>query len=469
MAHTQIRRIQSHLSRWPIPDSLRPIIHRVSLLAIDVLRSDVLKQASAMAYVTLLSLIPSLVAIFSIISLFSPLFLGERNLIAEMKSWVLTHLAAGSGENVVQYLDEMLQRLDLKTIGWSSFASVLVTLVMLLRQIEIALNNIWQIKKPRNVFVRFMYFWTFLTLVMLGIGALVGLSIPAELKKVVNPSAIVESKTLFDTLLKFCFSFGASFLFFFLLYKVIPNCKVRSKPAIIGALFSAVVINEVSYLYGLFVRDSDNYKTIYGAMAQLPIFLMWLYVSWSIILLGALLAWRMQEGFPSIDIHDSLDDHCDFRSKYRNLRIKSDLPLIALVAVCKRFIEGHNRGLSSQEFALSVEIPDTWAADTFAYLIELEFIHPSQPHTTPSTKNPIAPSFSDSYNADTPCYPSFLPSQMSLPYITERISASYDEWLQRFKGKKWENMREILFPLHTPRNEESTNLHDLAMVTPLNL
>jgi membrane protein len=442
----------------------------VSVIVFDALRSDFLKQASAMAYVTLLSLIPSLVAIFCVFSLFTPLFLGQKNLVDEIKNLVLTHLAAGSGENVVRYLDEMLQKLDLKTIGWSSFASVLVTLIMLLRQIEIALNNIWQIKKSRNVFMRFMYFWTFLTLLMLGIGAIVGLSIPKGLKKLVNPQMIVETQAFYTPILKSIVSLCGSWIFFFLLYKVIPNCKVHSRPAAIGALISAILITEGGFLYGLFVRDSDNYKTIYGAMAQLPVFLMWLYLCWSIILLGALISWRIQEGFPKINFHEALDFPQNAAEKYRNLKIKLTLPYLALLSISKRFIEGNQDGLSSQDFAHHYDIPVSWAQDAFEYLIELGYIHPSFHHnSSKSQRRKISAHLSTSYEAGDPFYPSRLPSGVEIDHLSEQLSQSFGQWLSEKEEKLPSTTSEALMQMTFSGDAKHGNLHDLISKINLSL
>lgn len=469
MALTLIKRIHSRLDRWPVPHWLRKIIHVVSVIHIDALRSDLLKQASAMAYVTLLSLIPSLVAIFCVFSLFTPLFLGQTNLVDSIKNWVLTHLAAGSGDNVVQYLDQMLQKLDLKTIGWSSFASVLVTLILLLRQIEIALNNIWQIKKSRNVFVRFMYFWTFLTLLMLGIGAVVGLSLPKGLAKLMNPQKIVETQTFYAPFLKGSVSIGASWIFFFLLYKIIPNCKVSSKPAALGALISAILINEGGFLYGLFVRDSDNYKTIYGAMAQLPIFLMWLYLCWSIILLGALIAWRIQEGFPMINSHTTLDDPQSPSENYRNLKIKMTLPYLALLTISKRFIEGNQSGLSSQDFAHHFDIPISWAQDAFEYLTDLGYIHPSHQTTAGSHRPKLPAHLLTSYGAGDPYYPSRLPSQVEIDQLAENLSGSFSQWLSENEDKLPFLTSEALLHMTFSGISQRGNLHDLVVKTQLSL
>lgn len=297
----QIKRLWTHLEQWTLTPFLQKLIRLGAVIYSDSMRCDLLTQASAMAYVTLISLIPSLVAIFCVFSLFTPLFMGQRDPIQELQTFILSNLASGSGSSAVAYLKQMLDDIDLKTIGLSSFISVLLTLILLLRQIEITINEIWFVKKLRNPFVRFIYFLTFLILTMLAVGALIGLSIPNQFHHLIPPQSSTAPSSELPPLLQWLLSFSAATLFFFLLYKFIPHCKVKTRSAMVGALVAALLIHLGSYFYGLFVRNSASYKTLYGALAQLPIFLTWLYVCWTIILLGALISWRVHEGFPDLD------------------------------------------------------------------------------------------------------------------------------------------------------------------------
>ncbi len=437
MANSPIKRIRTSLENWHIPAPLRKPIYWGQVIFADTLRSDLLSQASAMAYVTLLSLIPSLVAIFSIFSLFSLLFLGDIDPIQEIKSLILSNLAPGSGKTAVSYLEQMLDKLDLKTIGWSSFASVLVTLILLLRKIEIAINQIWYIQKLRNPLVRFIYFWTFMTLGMLGVAAVVGLSVPHQIQKVINPNDMGLPASETHSFLEMSITFSTSTLFFFLLYKIIPNCKVTAKAAAIGALVAAVLINQGGYLYGIFVSDSANYKTLYGALAQLPIFLMWLYVAWSIILLGALISWRVQEGFPSLTATSTLESAKNPQHHYRNLGIRNSLPVLALMAISRHFLEGTGRGLSSQQFAHHFGVPTSWAFEAFVLLNTKEFIH-----ATKSGKELV-----DQFEPADPCVPAFPPDKTLVKDIVASLESGLDQWFLDHRDKITQPVQTILLNL----------------------
>jgi membrane protein len=352
------------------PHGARRPLFVIMTLVQDLIRCDLMKQASAMAYVTLLSLIPSLVAIFCVLSIFSPLLnTGPTSLVEELRGFVLHNLAAGSGEAVVNYLDEMLANLDLSRIGWSSFASVLVTLILLLRQIEEALNRIWLVHKGRNVFTRFMYFWTFLTLGTVMLAVALGVSSGFNLAKLLSLKEQTESGPF-----GWVAGLSGAYMFFFFLYKVVPNCYVKSKNAAVGALLSAVLLSVASWGYGTFIIGAKSYRTLYGALALLPLFLMWLYICWIIILLGSLVSWRIQEGFPDDDDKDALDHAKTPADRQRNLQIQATLPLVALVAIYREFQQGAGKGPTGQELAHTLRLPLTWVCEALEGLQAFGYI-----------------------------------------------------------------------------------------------
>ncbi len=100
--------------------------------------------------------------------------------------------------------------------------------------------------------------------------------------------------------------FFATWIFFALLYKVGPNTSVETKPAIAGASFTAIVLGLAGRLYTWYASNIINYEAIYGALAAVPLFLLWLYILWVICLFGSLLAWRLQQGFQSSELWNAL-------------------------------------------------------------------------------------------------------------------------------------------------------------------
>lgn len=409
-------------------------------LAKDMLHRDLFKQASAMAYVTLLSLIPSLVAIFCVLSLFSPLMSGG-NFIGTIRDFILKNLASGTGESAVAYLDNMIKSLDLATIGWSSFSSVLVTLILLLRQIEEALNRIWLITKGRNVFTRFMYFWTFLTLGIVVLATTVGMSAGFNFKKYLSvTTAQAESNTALSFLLAYC----GSFLFFFFMYKVVPNCRVQSRNAAAGAAASGLILGLAGWGYGLFVGNSGNYQTIYGALAALPLFLTWLYICWIIILFGAVLSWRIQEGFPSSAAatgSSGLEVTQDTTEQWRNLQLKTMLPKIALLATYKNFQHGSGKGISPQDLGHQLNLPVDWIRAAMDTLASMGFVVSSQPAVTDLLALDI--------NSTESFFPAFPADKLDLRRINQTLETPRDEWIQTWLPDLPEDLKGMLASITT--------------------
>src|SRR5690606_19418926 len=130
------------------------------------------------------------------------------------------NLAAGSGAAVVTKLEEMMAGMNLSSVGLTSFAVMLFTLILLLKQIEESLNRVWLVRKARNMFTRVMYFWTFMTLGMAAVALILSMS-GFSLENILSEASADNSGIIPSLLALF-----AGFVFFFLLFKFVPNTNV---------------------------------------------------------------------------------------------------------------------------------------------------------------------------------------------------------------------------------------------------
>jgi membrane protein len=363
-------------SRFRVQGQLK---YTASVLWEDVVRCDLLKQASAMAYITLFSLVPSLAAVFTVISLFTPLLGSNSHLMNSLRGFILQNLAAGSGSQVVDYLEHFLGQLDLKKIGITSFAGIVFTLILLLRQIEQALNRIWLVRQDRNAVTRFVYFWTFLTLGVFAGSIVIGVVSGYRIQSFINVSAVVGSQTYAMQFLSSVLTWCIWVAFFFLAYKVIPNCPVGRKEAMTGALVAGTLLHQGGRLYGIYASNFTTYKNIYGALAAIPVFLFWIYICWAIILFGALIAWRMQQGFPKDESEDTVDKITQPMDRIRNLRIQEMLPLAILIVVHKNFDAGTARPVTVEDLVHRSKLPQDWIMDACEALMQLGLIAEAQP------------------------------------------------------------------------------------------
>jgi membrane protein len=362
-------------SRWP--SWAHVCFHYINIYWQDASRSQLTTQASAMAYVTLFSLVPSLAAIFTLLGLFLPMLGDNSNLMNEGRQFLFKYLATGSGTLVVEHLEKFISDLNLRRIGASAFVGLLVTLVILLHQIEDAFNRIWMIGQARKTLTRFIYFWLFITLGMFSISILIGLSTNYSAtafitKKTLAAADRAESVPILSMLFNWAF---VSFIFF-LAYKVIPNCEVRSRAARVGALVAGTLFYVISKWYGAYVTSFASYKTIYGTLAAIPIFLLWIYLCWVILLSGALFAWRWQTGWPPLHEEKTLESTDTCADGQRNLGIRTILPSITLLAIYERFRDGKPTDVTS--IVEDLKLPFGWVHESIEFLKESGLVATAQ-------------------------------------------------------------------------------------------
>lgn len=400
--------------------SFKWIYQGLKVLNHDLERNDMFKQASAMAYITLFSLIPSLAAVFTLISVFRP-FLGENSdFMVQIKGFILDNLAAGSGTHVVKYLDTFLANLDLKKIGISSFAGLLITLLLLLRQIEEALNRIWMVPKGRNFFKRFFYFWAFLTLGAFILSIVVGVTSDFDFSNLLS----FDSSSLKKSSNGFFSSMGTligEFAFFFLLYKMVPNTSISFKEAAIGALLGSFLFHQASRFYGLYIKSFTNYQSLYGALAALPLFLFWLYICWLIILIGAIVAWRVREGFHFEDKKDFLDDLLKPENHLSSTHLRTLLPFFIALEVYRKFTEGAGAGRSCKELATALKVPIEWVFENVDSLKKLGLVIACKNRT--EKDNDIDDPFGEQL------FPAFPPNSVKLSQLFTVITDPTIQWM----------------------------------------
>ena len=163
---------------------------------------------------------------------------------------------------------------------------LLIIAILLMSTIDNALNTIWRIKKRRNPVGRFLVYWAVLTLgpMLVGVGLISTsylLSLPV-LNEVDATFGFEIKKNLLSSL-----PFLTTSIAFSILYILIPNCFVSGRHAFVGGFAAAIFFELAKYGFGIYVKTMTTYETIYGAIAIIPLFLIWIYLSWVIVLLGA--------------------------------------------------------------------------------------------------------------------------------------------------------------------------------------
>lgn len=233
--------------------------------------------AGYLAYITLLSIVPLLTVLLSVLSSFS-VFSGVGEMI---QSFVITNFVPAAGDAVSEALKSFVANTGRMSAVGGAF--LFVAAVMLISNIDQSLNYIWRIQQKRSRILSFSMYWMVLTLGPLLVGAsLASTSYITSLQLLENEAISGALSTLLAGL-----PFLLSLLTFTGLYLLVPNMQVKFWHAVTGALIAAILFEASKKGFALYITNFPSYQLIYGALAAIPILFVWVYLSWFIVLLGA--------------------------------------------------------------------------------------------------------------------------------------------------------------------------------------
>ncbi|PWF44700.1 YihY family inner membrane protein [Massilia glaciei] len=236
--------------------------------------------AGSLTFASTLALVPLLTIVLAIFTTF-PVF---GNLRVTLDAYfVQTGMPRGIANTIIGNLTQFAS----KATGLSAVGAValLITSAAMMGTIERAFNQIWRVKRPRPLGQRIMTFWTLVTLGPL----LFGLSLTVTSQLFMATSALVKVVPLVGALFYALVSVGITAAAYTLLYMAVPNRFVDWRDAAWGGLVAALAFEVAKHAFASFIRQFPTYTLIYGALAALPVFLVWIYLSWMITLMGALL------------------------------------------------------------------------------------------------------------------------------------------------------------------------------------
>jgi membrane protein len=234
-------------------------------------------NAAALTYTTLFAVVPMMTVTFSMLSAI-PAFqdTGEQ-----IQNFIFRNFVPSAGETLQQYLRDFTTQA--RQLTWIGVMVLAATAFWMLVTIEKTFNTIWRVRQPRRGVSSFLLYWAILSLGPLLLGG--GFAISTyftSLSLISGPDALLGVQALLK-FMPLMFSVAA----FTLLYATVPNAQVPVRHALLGGLFAAVLFEVAKMLFGLYVRLFPGYQLIYGAFATVPLFLLWIYLSWLIVLFGA--------------------------------------------------------------------------------------------------------------------------------------------------------------------------------------
>lgn len=262
----------------------KPLVFDVFKTFFSYVRSErITVSAGHLAYVSLLSLVPVIMVFFMIMSAF-PAFADVRE---ELENFIFSNFVPTAGDVVQEYMGGFVA--NASQMGAVSIFSLLIVALLLISNIDKTFNHLWKTQAQRPLIFTFAIYWMVITLGPLLIGSSIAVS-----SYLATIAAFADDYTP---------GFGTAFLklvpsiaaisAFLILYMVVPNRPVRAKYALFGAILAAVLFELTKKGFAFYVSSFPSYQVIYGALATIPILFVWVYLSWIVVLVGAVFTYAI--------------------------------------------------------------------------------------------------------------------------------------------------------------------------------
>lgn len=280
---TAVADVIETLRHWPWFETVRTLRER--------LREDRLGlTAGSLTFTTLISLVPLLTVMLAVFTAF-PMF-GHFQQGLE-KFFLQSLIPPTIAKPVLHALTTFAAKAS--RLGAAGLIALLVTATALVLTIDRTLNAIWRVRRPRPIGQRLMIYWSAMTLGPLVLGA----SLTFTSYAVSASSGLVRQLpggvSLVLSVIEFAILAAGSGA----LFRYVPNAPVQWRHALAGGVFVALGVEVAKRGLGWYISAMPTYSSVYGAFAAVPIFLLWIYLSWLIVLMGAVLSAYA----PSLQMH----------------------------------------------------------------------------------------------------------------------------------------------------------------------
>ncbi len=340
-----------------VPSLVVYFIRIASLFVNNLAKKKIVLRASALAYTTLISIVPLLAVMFFLFKVFG----GLESTESKIKAFIFSNLVAGMGDKIVNYIEQFMANVHAGAIGTVGFVFLILVAIGLISNVEKAFNETWGVKESRSMLTRFNYYWAALTIGPVIVALSLGLtaSIQTNVGFIQTLSASSTGKT-FLSLVPFLLTCSL----FVGAYKLIPNTNVRLSSALIGGIFGASFWELAKYGYAWYTVHSLAYSKIYGSLSTIPVFLVWLFLTWVVVLLGAEVCFAHQN-IQTYKLEKQIGDI--------SYRVRKILSLIFLTEVCRAFEEDRKAPVVS-ELSQSLNVPMRVSNHILSDLVSGSFI-----------------------------------------------------------------------------------------------
>ena len=340
----------------PLRYLLVKVLKKILLAVRFFTAKRVMTKASALTYSTLLAIVPILAVVFAIARGF-----GYNKYI---EVWFRDALSSQpqAAEIIIGFVNSYLVHTKSGVFLGIGLLFMLYTVLMLVSNIEEAFNEVWQVKKSRSVFRTFTdylaMFFVFPILIVLSSGISIFLATVADRMPdfLMLGSAV---RTLIDLIPYVLMS-----LMFIALYIFMPNTKVKLSSVVVPGILAGIAMQGLQFVYIHSQIFLSSYNAIYGSFAALPLFMLWMQISWTICLFGAELCYTNQ----NLDYYDYDANAGEISHRYRLM-----LCALLMSRICKRFAEGR-KPYSVLELREETKIPIRFVNDLLYELIDAHLL-----------------------------------------------------------------------------------------------
>ncbi len=330
-----------------------PTVHRLfnfsRFLFARFVQDRCLQIAGSLTFSTLLSLVPLFAIVVAILS-YLPFF---QQMLTSIKIFLLLNLVPDIAYKIITvYMGQFT--VNARKLSFVGIGFLLVTTISMLYTIDRSFNDIWRARRIRPWWMSGISYLLLLVVAPLLLG--LGISVTSYL---VSLSLDVSARLpyLDEVLLKVLSVLGST-LTFFLVYRIVPCRHVPVRNALTGAFVAALLFESLKSLFAIYITLMPGFNMIYGAFAAIPVFLLWVFLCWCVILIGA-------EVSASLPYWGRERWHHAAAPAANRLDFQKGLELLGALALTRESL----RGATLAELNLVVQAPLDWLEDTLDHLV----------------------------------------------------------------------------------------------------
>lgn len=309
------------------------------------------EAAAALAYTTVFALVPLAMVVFGVLKVF-PVF-DEWS--KALSTYVFANFVPSAAREVEAKLTEFSQ--NSSSLTAAGVIALVVSLLITLNSVETTFNRIWRVASSRPLLPRFITYWTVVTLG--AIAAASSLAVSAQIFALpvfaTDQGRVLQGFAIGVAPLLIAFAAITA------VYRVVPHRTVKMRHAMAGALLATILVESIKWALGLYLARFESYQKIYGAIAAAPILLLWIYLLWIAILLGASLASTLSA----------------FRYQPAAMRLPLGYEIYGLLRLLGRFDQARHegRGLhSDQMLEMEPMLTDSLLQQILAQLVQIKLL-----------------------------------------------------------------------------------------------